>query len=57
VDRHLAEVETTLSKSLGLSVSLRPGKAKNSGTIMIRYASLEEFDRVAERLNGKAAME
>jgi ParB family chromosome partitioning protein len=57
LERHLTEVETTLSKSLGLSVTLRPGKAKNSGTILIRYDSLEEFDRVAERLSGKAALD
>lgn len=57
LDRHFADVETSLSKSLGVKVTLRPGKAKNSGTIMIRYASLDEFDRVAERLNGRNAIE
>lgn len=57
LERHMAEVETTLSKALGLTVTLRQGKAKNSGTIMIRYGSLEEFDRVAERISGKSVLE
>ncbi len=48
--RHVSEVEASLGRALGLNVRLFPGKKKNSGRIVIRYNSLEEFERVAERL-------
>lgn len=56
-ERHLTEVATKLSKALGLPVALRAGKAKNSGTITIRYANLDEFDRVSERISGTRSVE
>lgn len=56
-DRHQVDVETALSKALGLNVGLKPGKSKNSGTIVIKYNSLEEFDMVAERLSGRKALD
>ena len=56
-DAHLGELEEQLSKSLGLSVKVRPGRKKNSGRITIRYDSLEEFDRLAERISGRSSME
>jgi ParB family chromosome partitioning protein len=56
-DSHLGELEEQLSKALGLSVKVRPGRKKNSGCIAIRYDSLEEFDRVAERISGRSSME
>jgi ParB family chromosome partitioning protein len=49
---HFSEVEQALSKALGLPVTLRPGKRKNSGRVVIRYNSLEEFDRISERIAG-----
>lgn len=49
--RHYKELEEALSKSLGTRVKLIPGRRKNSGRIVIRYANLEEFDRITERLN------
>jgi ParB family transcriptional regulator, chromosome partitioning protein len=55
--RHLAEVEQVLTKTLGLRVRLRPGRRKNSGRVVISYASLEEFDRLAERLGAGAHLE
>ncbi len=55
--KHFADVEETLSKALGLSVRLHPGKRKNSGRIVIRYNSLEEFDRIAERISGRTLVE
>ena len=55
--KHFADVEETLSKALGLPVRLQPGKRKNSGRIVIRYNSLEEFDRIAERIGGTARVE
>ena len=54
---HLDDVQQSLSKALGLQIVLHPGKKKNSGRIVIRYNSLEEFDRIAERIGGKSALE
>lgn len=54
---HLADVERSLSKALGLRVRLYPGRRKNSGRLVISYNSLEEFDRVAERIGGKVTLE
>ncbi len=56
-NRHVQELERTLSRSLGLAVRLQPGRKKNSGRIVIRYNSLEEFDRIAERLGGNVTLE
>jgi ParB family chromosome partitioning protein len=50
IDPHLADVEQALSKAVGLPVKLFPGKKKNSGRVVIRYDSLEEFDRIAETI-------
>jgi ParB-like chromosome segregation protein Spo0J len=55
--RHLGDVEQSLSRDIGLPVRLYPGRKKNSGRIVISYNSLEEFDHVAERLGGAARLE
>ena len=55
--KHLREVEENFSKALGLRVRLAPGRRKNSGRIVISYTSLEEFDRVAERLGAARKLE
>ena len=57
LDAHLADLQEAFSKSLGLQVTLYPGKRKNSGRVVIRYGSLEEFDQIAERLGDRALME
>ena len=57
VDAHLSDVEQSLSKALGLPVTLHPGKKKNSGRVVIRYNSLEEFDRVADKIAGHSLTE
>jgi ParB family chromosome partitioning protein len=49
-DRHFADVEKQLSRSLGMTVRLVAGRKKNSGRIVIPYSSLDEFDRIAQRL-------
>jgi ParB family chromosome partitioning protein len=54
--RHLDEVQTALSKALGLPVQLEPGRKKNAGRVVITYNSLEEFDRIAERLGGRVTL-
>ena len=51
------EVELKLSRALGLPVKLVAGRKKNSGRIIIRYGSLEEFDLIAERIGGRATLE
>lgn len=56
-DSNLSDVEETLSKALGLGVRLQPGRKKNSGRLIIRYSSLEEFDRIAEKIVGRPLME
>jgi len=57
IDAHFSDLEQAMSKALGLHVSLHPGKRKNSGRVVIRYSSLEEFDRIAEKIGGDALME
>ena len=47
---YLADVESQLTQALGTKVSVRPARAKNAGKIIIEYYSLEDFDRVTERL-------
>lgn len=55
--RHLQRVADTLSKSLGVPVELRSGRKLTSGRMVIRYRSLEEFDRIARQLGCDAALE
>ncbi len=47
---HLTELERALGLAVGMPVKLRPGRSKNSGKLVISYRTLEEFDRLAERL-------
>ena len=54
---HLEDIQSSLSKAIGMPVTVKLGKKKNSGRIIINYNSLEEFDRIAERLGGKACLE
>ncbi len=49
--RHADEVSKAIGKSLGVPVQLFPGKKKNAGRLVIQYRSLEEFDRIVERLD------
>jgi ParB family chromosome partitioning protein len=55
--RHLVDVEESLSRAMGLKVGIVPGRRRNSGRIVIRYENLEDFDRIAERIGGKASLE
>ena len=57
IDAHLSDLEQAMRRALGLHVTLHPGKRKNSGRVVIRYSSLEEFDRIAEKIGGHALME
>lgn len=57
IDKHLDDVARALSKAIGLRVSVVPGRGKNVGRVVLHYQSLEEFDRVAERISGRAAID
>jgi ParB family chromosome partitioning protein len=54
---HINDVEQAFRKALGLTVNVLPGKKKNSGRLVIRYNSLEEFDRISEQLGVRSATE
>jgi ParB family chromosome partitioning protein len=54
---HLGNLEQSLSRALGLRVRLHAGRKKNSGRVVITFQNLDEFDRIAERLGGKAELE
>jgi len=47
---HITDAEQALTRALGLPVRIQPGRAKNSGRIVIGFSNLEEFERVAVRL-------
>lgn len=48
--RHFSDIADAFSRCLGVSVTLKSGKRKNSGRIVITYNSLEDFDRIAQKL-------
>jgi ParB family transcriptional regulator, chromosome partitioning protein len=56
-DRHLGDVEQVLGRELGLPVKLYPGRKKNSGRLVIKYRSLDEFDLIANKIGGKCNLE
>ena len=47
---YLRDIEERLSQAVGTRVQVRPGRAKNTGRIVIDYYSLDDFDGIAERL-------
>ncbi|MEW6250598.1 MAG: ParB/RepB/Spo0J family partition protein [Planctomycetota bacterium] len=55
--QHLSELGSALGKAIGLRVHIKPGRRKNSGRVIIRYGSLEEFDRLAERLGCRTQLD
>jgi ParB family chromosome partitioning protein len=52
VDPNVRAAETELQRALGTRVTIRDSKGK--GKIVIEYASLEDFDRILEMLNGSS---
>ena len=56
-DQHVVDLERSLSKSMGLSVRVQPGKRKNAGRVVIQYANLDQFDMIAERIAGRSNLE
>jgi ParB family chromosome partitioning protein len=47
---HVVELEQELSRKLGTKLRIFPSKKKNTGKIVIQYFSLDEFDRISEKL-------
>ena len=47
---HIADLEGRLQESVGTKVTIREGRSKGTGRIVIEYYSLDDFDRIAEML-------
>ena len=52
---HIVELEQDLSRRLGTKLRIFPSKKKSTGKIVIQYFSLDEFDRIVEKFEEKAA--
>jgi ParB family chromosome partitioning protein len=48
---HVVELEQDLSRKLGTKLRIFPSKRKNTGKIVIQYYSLDEFDRIVEKIS------
>lgn len=47
---YLRDLEEQLTARVGTKVAILPGRAKNTGRIVVEYYSLEDFDRIAAGL-------
>ena len=47
---HVTELEERFLQALGTRVAIKPSKRNNRGKIVIDYYSLDDFDRIAEKL-------
>jgi ParB family chromosome partitioning protein len=47
---HIADLEKTISRHLGLRVQLRAKPGKKQGRLILHYASLDQFDELLNRL-------
>lgn len=47
---HVVELEQDLSRKLGTKLRIFPSKRKNTGKIVIQYFSLDEFDRIVDKI-------
>ncbi|MCL2701257.1 MAG: ParB/RepB/Spo0J family partition protein [Phycisphaerae bacterium] len=50
---YIRDLEDQLTATIGTKVFIHPGRAKNTGRIVIDYYSLEDFDRIAGSLGLK----
>jgi len=50
---YIRDLEDQLTATIGTKVFIHPGRAKNTGKIVIDYYSLEDFDRIAGNLGLK----
>lgn len=47
---YIVDIERQLTTAMGAPVVIKPGRAKNTGKIIIEYHSIEDFDRIVEAL-------
>ena len=47
---YLRDLEEQLTRAVGTRVNILPGKAKNSGRLVVEYYSLDDFDRIVKGL-------
>jgi ParB family chromosome partitioning protein len=47
---YIRDLEERLSAAAGTRVWIRPGRARNTGKVVIEYYSLDDFDRIASML-------
>ena len=50
---YLRDFEDQLTRAVGTRVLIRPGRAKNSGRIVVDYYNLDDFDRVVAALGAR----
>jgi ParB family chromosome partitioning protein len=50
----LCDLEGQLTRAVGTRVTILPGRARNTGRIVVEYYSLDDFDRIAAGLGLKA---
>ncbi|MCY2930120.1 MAG: ParB/RepB/Spo0J family partition protein [Planctomycetota bacterium] len=50
---YIRDLEDQLTAAVGTRVQIRPGRAKNTGKILIDFYGLEDFDRIASALGLK----
>jgi ParB family chromosome partitioning protein len=47
---YVTDLEARLTQAVGTRVTIAPGRAKNTGRIVVEYYSLDDFDRIAAGL-------
>ncbi len=52
---YVVDMEEQLTQSFGTRVSIKPGRAKNTGRVVVEYYSLDDFDRLTAALGAKQA--
>lgn len=50
---YFADVERQLSEAVGTKVSIRRGRSRHAGRIVLEYYSLDDFDRIVAALGAK----
>ena len=50
---YIQDLESQLSQASGTRVTIRPGRAKNAGRIIIDYYSLDDFERISTALGAR----
>jgi ParB family chromosome partitioning protein len=49
-EAHIVDLERRLQTLLGTRVNIKPNKRNNRGRIIIDYHSIDEFDRLTEKM-------